>query len=75
MKGAVYLDYHATTPVDPRVLDAMLPFFGTKFGNAASGVHSFGWDAHGAVEVARKRIAGLAGANSNEIVFTSGATE
>jgi cysteine desulfurase len=65
----VYLDYHATTPVDPRVLDAMLPFFGPKFGNAASGTHSFGWEAEGAVEVARKRIADLAGAGAREMVW------
>src|ERR1039457_7296372 len=66
----VYLDYHATTPVDPRVLEAMLPFYGPKFGNAASGTHRFGWEAEGAVEVARQRIALLAGAEAREIVFT-----
>ena len=75
MNRPIYLDYSATTPVDPRVANKMLPFLFERFGNPASRSHSYGWDAEGAVELAREQVARLVGADPKEIIWTSGATE
>ena len=75
MQRPIYLDHHATTPCDARVVEAMLPYFGEEFGNAASRTHAFGWRAAEAVERARAEVAALVGADAREVIFTSGATE
>ena len=75
MGRPVYLDFHATTPVDPRVLEAMLPYFTEQFGNPASRQHAYGWESQKAVDAARSQVAALIGASPSEIVFTSGASE
>jgi cysteine desulfurase len=75
VKTPVYLDYQATTPLDPRVLDAMMPYLTEVFGNPHSSTHAFGWQAEAALDIAREQVAGVIGAKAEEIYFTSGATE
>ena len=73
--GGIYMDYQATTPADPRVVEAMQPYWSVVYGNPHSADHAFGWAADAAIEAARAQIAALIGADADEIVFTSGATE
>src|SRR5512145_3433199 len=75
MKTPIYLDYSATTPVDPRVAQKMIPYLTEHFGNPASRSHSFGWEAERAVEEAREQVAALVNCDAKELVWTSGATE